>query len=272
MEERVGRNKRPYTAYSGVIFKIAVGDAALHTAYLSLVYLMLAPEDVNSGSAPFLAAPQRRNAVFRLLRDHCKQIGAPDPCCKQDWFARIPHGAFAVALDWVIGRRPYLPGAAPDATIRAAFIARVMRPERLRLAVQRAAWLSRRALMVRPLSAQAPTVLVPAPKAVVPTTGFKPVPFRPFEEISSETREGSWSAWWLLAAVALLLLLIPMRTVEQENEVISAPDEQALRIMPLYTRLNIEGEAPRKTSGIEQEKIPDIASPDQLERYFIPEP
>lgn len=285
IEKRMGRNKRAYTAYSGAIFKIAVGEEALLHAYRALCYLMLAPGDVASGAAPFLADPDARAQVLRLLDDHRKHVGVGGDKQRASWFVRIPHGAFGVAMDWGTGCRQHLPSHGPPASIRKALLARVLEATYRRAALRVYGNREKtRDVVELVATTKENRQLMCLTRIKQPRSGSmevvktENVSLAPAESLlpclSSDVSPRPWS--WprrLACVVALVLMALPMtHKVVNEPDIVSSRPQSTGRIMPLYTQLDIEVEQVQPSPSNPEVQIPELVSPEHLEIYFIPDP
>ncbi|CAM2009254.1 hypothetical protein [Acanthopleuribacter pedis] len=119
-----GENRRPYNAYSGAIYKHALGDNLLHLAALSLCHLIVAGDFRLRG--PYLTSKNEHDEII----DFFSYILPEDKAMifTSDWADLLPLCGFLSALNWGCGKPSLLPSEPAPEILRTIFFYRAVRP------------------------------------------------------------------------------------------------------------------------------------------------
>ncbi len=131
IEVQVARNRKKYQAYSGCIYKLAVGEIPLLAATLALCNLLLLHHRrFQQPALPCLGTQPLFPEAVKLLETHRVQYELSEKPSKVDWLRLIPVGALDAVVLWACGININYPSAKPPAQVTAAFLSR-LRPSPL---------------------------------------------------------------------------------------------------------------------------------------------
>ncbi|MBO1318272.1 hypothetical protein [Acanthopleuribacter pedis] len=133
----VARNGRPYDAFSGVIFKIALGERLLRIGLLSLATVVFTPLHQPDQFGSFGVSAEEFGLVTRMLHAHKENFAFDAPFQKRDWFTIIPTGAFNAMLEWALGTPPLIPATTAPDLLKKALVDRLRAAGSLPAMIQR---------------------------------------------------------------------------------------------------------------------------------------
>lgn len=131
IEMQVGRNRKKYQAFSGCIYKLAVGEMPLQAANLALCNLLLLQHRAyHQPALPCLGTQPLFPEAVKLLETHQVQYELSQQPSKAEWLRFIPVSALDAVVLWACGARLDYPDEKPPAQVTAAFLSR-LRPKNL---------------------------------------------------------------------------------------------------------------------------------------------
>lgn len=126
IEIQVARNRKKYHAFSGCIYKLAVGEKPLQAANLALCNLLLLNHSTFQQPAlPCLGTQPLFPEAVKLLETHRVQYELSEKPSKVDWLRFIPISALDAVVFWACGINISYPYAKPPAQVTAAFLSRL---------------------------------------------------------------------------------------------------------------------------------------------------
>lgn len=126
IEVQVARNRKKYHAFSGCIYKLAVGETPLLAANLALCNLLLLHHRTFQQPAlPCLGTQPLFPEAVKLLETHRVQYELNEKPSKADWLRLIPVSALDAVVSWACGINIGYPDAKPPAQVTAAFLSRL---------------------------------------------------------------------------------------------------------------------------------------------------
>ncbi len=125
--ERQGKNGRCYLAFSGFIYKQAVGEEGLVAALQCLSYLILCDP-----IAPYTAMDLvcQDAELAKLLEDHRSSLGLPPKPAGRQWQQTVQPAAARLAMDWLCGGACFFPVEKPGTALKLAMLKRLVKLER----------------------------------------------------------------------------------------------------------------------------------------------
>lgn len=125
--ERQGKNGRCYLAFSGFIYKQAIGEDGLVAALQCLSYLILCDP-----IAPYTAMDLvcQDAELAKLLEDHRSSLGLPPKPAGREWQQTVQPPAAKLAVDWLCGGSCFYPVEKPGTALKLAMLKRLVKFER----------------------------------------------------------------------------------------------------------------------------------------------